>query len=51
MQIGLVAVWCDSELILREGVQHHAPITCLQWSPSGNLLISADEVKYCFVFA
>ncbi|KAJ3192139.1 hypothetical protein HK101_006974 [Irineochytrium annulatum] len=39
----LVGLWSDTDAQLREGIVHHSPITCLEWSPGGTRLISGDE--------
>ncbi|KAJ3415634.1 hypothetical protein HDV05_004510 [Chytridiales sp. JEL 0842] len=40
---GLVGVWSEVEDVFREGVSHRSPISCLEWSPNGARLITADE--------
>ncbi|KAJ2999283.1 hypothetical protein HDV02_003216 [Globomyces sp. JEL0801] len=41
---GTVGLWClDSNSSFREGNVHHAPISCIVWSPNGNRLITGDE--------
>ncbi|KAJ1551048.1 hypothetical protein HK096_003480 [Nowakowskiella sp. JEL0078] len=39
---GVVGIWCEQEQIFREGNAHSMEILVLEWSPSGNRLVSAD---------
>lgn len=47
-------MWCvdASESSVREGNLHSSSITTLEWSPTGNRLITGDEVSifYRFLF-
>jgi intraflagellar transport protein 140 len=44
--IGKIGVWSpDTDASVREGNAHHCPVTLLQWSPTGNRLISGDKVS------
>lgn len=41
---GIVGLWClEGEPSFREGIVHDTTITCLEWSPGGNRLITGDE--------
>ncbi|TPX54243.1 hypothetical protein PhCBS80983_g05995 [Powellomyces hirtus] len=40
---GMVGVWCDHEHVLREGNVHQSPLSVMEWSPSGNRLVTGDE--------
>lgn len=42
-QIGNVGIWCPDDTQLREGLIHHAAITCLEWNPNGNRLVTGDQ--------
>ncbi|KAI9098081.1 hypothetical protein DFS34DRAFT_619554 [Phlyctochytrium arcticum] len=40
---GTVGIWSEAENVLREGNVHASTITVVEWSPSGNRLITGDE--------
>eukprot|EP00842_Homolaphlyctis_polyrhiza_P000388 jgi/Hompol1/134/HPOL_002936-RA len=41
---GTVGLWClDMESTLREGKIHQCRVTCLEWNPPGNRIVTGDE--------
>ncbi|KAJ3129307.1 hypothetical protein HK098_001719 [Nowakowskiella sp. JEL0407] len=40
---GVVGIWCEQEQLFREGNAHLSEIMVLEWSVSGNRLVSADR--------
>ncbi|RKO88987.1 WD40-repeat-containing domain protein, partial [Blyttiomyces helicus] len=40
---GTVAIWSDYEQVLREGNIHQVAVSCVEWSPNGARLVTADE--------
>ncbi|KAJ3271511.1 hypothetical protein HDV01_006562 [Terramyces sp. JEL0728] len=41
---GTVGLWClEGDVSFREGNVHDSNVTCLEWSPGGNRLITGDE--------